>query len=121
MAEGLLRHEAGDRFEVESAGVAPSVVRPEAIEAMREIGIDIAAHRSKSADEFAGQNFDFIITVCDHAKETCPVFPGRAARLHQSFDDPPPESAGDYESRLEVFRRVRDEIRAWLNKDFTAE
>ena len=114
MAEGLLRHFGGDKFAVESAGVAPSSVRPEAIEAMREIDIDISAHRSKSADEFVGQEFDFIITVCDNAKETCPVFPGKATRIHQSFEDPPPETVGDYESRLEVFRRVRDEIRDWM-------
>lgn len=120
MAEGLLRHDAGDKFEVMSAGVAPSSVRPEAIEAMGEIGIDISRHRSKSADEFVGQEFDFIITVCDNAKETCPVFPSKAKRIHQSFEDPPPESVADYESRLEVFRRVRDEIREWLN-DFISQ
>lgn len=119
MAEGLLRHDAGDRFEVESAGVAPSLVRPEAVEAMREIGVDISGHRSKSVDEFAGQDFDFIITVCDNAKETCPVFPGNATRIHRSFEDPPPESVGEYESRLEIFRRVRDEIRDWL-REFSA-
>ncbi|MFN2513962.1 MAG: arsenate reductase ArsC, partial [Pyrinomonadaceae bacterium] len=76
MAEGLLRHEAGVRFEVQSAGVTPSSVRPEAIQAMKEVGIDISKHRSKSVDEFVGQDFDYIITVCDNAKETCPVFPG---------------------------------------------
>lgn len=80
MAEGLLRHLAGEKFEVMSVGVAPSVVRPEAVEAMREIGIDISEHRSKSADEFARQKFDFIITVCDNAKETCPFFPPDARR-----------------------------------------
>jgi arsenate reductase (thioredoxin) len=115
MAEGLLRELGGDKFDVMSAGVEPSRVRLEAVEAMREIGIDISGHRSKSADEFIGQEFDFIITVCDNAKETCPVFPGKATRIHQSFEDPPPETVGDYESRLEVFRRVRDEIRDWLN------
>jgi len=115
MAEGLLREIGEDKFEVESAGVAPSSVRPEAIEAMKEIGIDISDHRSKSIDEFTGQNFDYIITVCDNAKESCPVFPGHATRFHRSFEDPPPETMGDYESRLEVFRRVRDEIRDWLN------
>jgi arsenate reductase len=120
MAEGLLKNDAGDKFEVESAGVAPSQVRPEAIEAMREIGIDISAHRSKSADEFTGQQFDYIITVCDNAKETCPVFPGQATRIHQSFEDPPPETVGDYESRMKIFRRVRDEIREWL-KNFVVE
>lgn len=115
MAEGLLRELGEDKFEVESAGVAPSSVRREAVEAMREIGIDISGQHSKSADEFVRQNFDYIITVCDNAKETCPVFPGKAQRIHQSFEDPPPETALDYESRLKVFRRVRDEIRDWLN------
>ena len=115
MAEGLLREMGGDKFDVESAGVEPSRVRPKAVEAMREVGIDISGHRSKSADEFVGREFDFIITVCDNAKETCPVFPGKATRIHQSFEDPPPETVGDYESRLEVFRRVRDEIRDWMN------
>lgn len=114
MAEGLLRNDGGDKFEVESAGVAPSKVRPEAVEAMSEIGIDISEQRSKSADEFTGENFDFIITVCDNAKETCPVFPGKAVRIHESFEDPPPESVGEYESRIKIFRRVRDEIREWL-------
>lgn len=118
MAEGLLRHDGGDLFEVESAGVEPSIVRSEAIEAMNEIGIDISNHRSKSVDGFNGQQFDFIITVCDNAKETCPAFPGNAKRIHQSFEDPPPGSVGDYESRLEIFRQVRDEIRSWLREYF---
>lgn len=117
MAEGLLRDLGGDEFEAMSAGIAPGSVRPEAVEAMREIGIDISAHRSKSADEFVGQQFDYIITVCDHAKESCPVFPASAQRIHRSFEDPPPASEGDYESRIKIFRRVRDEIRQWL-KDF---
>src|ERR1051325_5463681 len=82
MAEGLLREMGGDRLEGESEGVSPSKVRPEAVEAMREIGIDISGHRSKSADEFVGQDFDYIITVCDNARETCPSFPGRAERIH---------------------------------------
>lgn len=115
MAEGILRHDGGEWFEVESAGVSPGVVRPEAIEAMREIGIDISAHRSKAADEFVEQQFDYIITVCDHAKETCPVFPGHAERIHQSFEDPPPVGAADHDSTMKVFRRVRDEIREWLD------
>ena len=115
MAEGLLRHDAGMCYEVESAGVEPSRVRPEAVEAMGEIGVDISGHRSKSVDEFVGQNFDYIITVCDNANESCPVFPGKAARIHQSFEDPPPATALDYDSRLQIFRRVRDEIRDWLN------
>ena len=114
MAEGLLRHEGGDRFEVESAGVNPSRVRPEAVEAMREVGIDISGHRSKSADVFVGQDFDYIITVCDNARETCPVFPGHAERIHQSFEDPPAPGAADSETTMAVFRRVRDEIREWM-------
>jgi arsenate reductase len=116
MAEGLLRKFGGDEFTVESAGVAPSKVRCEAVEAMREIGIDISRHRSKSIEEFAGQNFDFIITVCDNAKETFPVFPSSAPRIHRSFTDPPPETVGD-DSRLNIFREMRDELRDWL-KDF---
>jgi arsenate reductase len=110
MAEGLLRHDAGDHFEVASAGVEPSRVRPEAIEAMREIGVNISEHRSKSVDEFAGQEFDYVITVCDNANERCPIFPGNTKRIHWSFDDPA-AAEGDYDSRLGVFRRVRDEIR----------
>ncbi|HYE75685.1 MAG TPA: arsenate reductase ArsC, partial [Blastocatellia bacterium] len=90
MAEGILRHDGGRAFSVESAGVKPSSVRPEAIQVMRESGIDISTHRSKSVDEFTSQEFDYIITVCDNAKETCPVFHGKAKRIHQSFEDPPP-------------------------------
>lgn len=119
MAEGILRHDGGDRFEVFSAGTRASFVRPEAIQAMREIGIDISHHRSKSVDEFAGQEFDYVITVCDHANEICPVFPGRTRRIHQSFEDPPAPGVGDDEFRLSVFRRVRDEIRAWM-KEFVS-
>ena len=110
MAEGLLRHAAGDRFEVFSAGVEPSGVRPQAIEAMREIGIDISGHRSKSVDEFSGKAFDYVITVCDNANQRCPVFPGKAERLHWSFDDPAAAPPGDPHAQLAVFRRVRDEI-----------
>lgn len=118
MAEGLLRHDGGDGFEVESAGVRPSRVRPEAVEALREVGIDISGQHSKSADDFAGREFDYIITVCDHARETCPVFHGRAERIHRSFEDPPQPGAADPETTLAVFRRVRDEIRDWLRADF---
>ena len=109
MAEGLLRHLADDRFEVISAGVLPTRVRPEAITAMREIGIDLSQHYSKSVDEFRGQQFDYVITVCDNANEQCPVFPGNTKRIHWSFDDPA-KADGDEEARLTVFRRVRDEI-----------
>ena len=114
MAEGLLCKLSGNKIEVESAGIAPSSVRPEAIEAMREIEIDISRHRSKSVDEFAGQNFDYVITVCDNAKEQCPAFPGKTKRIHWSFDDPA-ETDGSEIEKLAVFRRVRDEIREKLN------
>jgi arsenate reductase len=116
MAEGLLRHDAGDRFEVESAGSKPSVVRPEAIRVMREIGIDISGHRSKHLDEFTGQHFDCVLTVCDNANESCPIFSGSSKRVHQSFEDPPPPSVGSDEERLRIFRRVRDELRAYLKR-----
>lgn len=115
MAEGLLRYDAGDNFEVMSAGVISSFVRPQAIEAMREIGVDISSHRSKSVDEFAGQNFDYVITVCDNAKENCPFFPGGTKRIHWSFDDPA-EASGSEAEKLAVFRRVRDEIREKLQE-----
>src|SRR5579863_9844341 len=113
MAEGLLRHDGGDRFEVFSAGTKPSSVRPEAISVMREIGIDVSDHRSKSVDEFAQNDFDYVLTVCDSAKESCPVYPGHANRLHHNFDDPAAVQGSETE-RLGAFRRVRDEIRAYL-------
>ncbi|HKY44510.1 MAG TPA: arsenate reductase ArsC [Pyrinomonadaceae bacterium] len=118
MAEGLLRHMAGDRFEVASAGVSPTRVRPEAMEVMREIGIDISTHRSKSVAEFATGEFDYVITVCDNANEQCPVFPGKTKRIHWSFDDPA-AAEGDESARLAVFRHVRDEIQERL-KQFIA-
>src|SRR5438270_286251 len=121
MAEGLLRHDAGDVFEVESAGTRPGAVRPEAIAAMRELGIDISGHRSKHVDGFEGQRFDYVITVCDNAKESCPVFLGALKRLHHSFDDPPPPSVGTDEERMAIFRRVRDELRAYLDEFAEAE
>lgn len=119
MAEGLLRHDGGAAFAVESAGVEPSFVRPQAIEAMREIGVDISAHRSKSVDEFAGREFDYVITVCDNASERCPAFPGDTRRVHWSFDDPA-AAEGDDAARLAVFRRVRDEIRGRLREFIAA-
>jgi arsenate reductase (thioredoxin) len=112
MGEGLLRHDAGERFEVESAGTKPSIVRPEAIAAMDELGIDISGHRSKSVKEFDGQKFDYVITVCDSARESCPVFFGRAVRLHHSFEDPAALDSSK-EERLNLFRRVRDELRSY--------
>ncbi|MGE0886890.1 MAG: arsenate reductase ArsC [Blastocatellales bacterium] len=119
MAEGILRHDGGSAFEVHSAGVKPGSVRPEAILVMSEIGIDISGHRSKSVDEFIGQEFDYVITVCDNANETCPVFPGRTQRIHQSFEDPPAIGTADQMTTLAIFRRVRDEIRDWM-KTFIA-
>jgi arsenate reductase len=113
MAEGLLRHDAGERFEVESAGTKPSAVRPDAIAAMRELGVDISGHRSKSVEEFAGQKFDSVITVCDSARESCPVFFGSARRLHKSFEDSAAVQ-GSEEERLAAFRRVRDQLRVYL-------
>lgn len=115
MAEGLLRRDGGGSFEVESAGVEPSRVRPEAIAAMREIGIDISGHRSKAVEEFAGQRFDYVITVCDNARERCPIFSGQTTHIHWSFDDPA-AAAGDEAARLATFRRVRDEIRSRLGQ-----
>jgi arsenate reductase len=115
MAEGLLRYDAGERFDVSSAGTKASSVRPEAIAAMSELGIDISGHRSKNVDEFAGQRFDYAITVCDNARETCPVFFGAAQRLHHSFEDPAALMGSD-EERLALFRRVRDDLRAWLRE-----
>jgi arsenate reductase len=117
MAEGLLRHDAGDRFDVFSAGTRPSAVRPEAIAVMRELGIDLASHRSKHVDSFAGQAFDYVLTVCDKAKESCPIFseqtPGQTVRIHRGFEDPA-VLTGSEEARLALFRRVRDQIREYL-------
>ena len=109
MAEGLLRHLGGDGFEVFSAGVEASFVRSQAIEAMREVGIDISQHRSKSVNEFLDDYFDYVITVCDNANQRCPLFPGNVKRIHWSIDDP--VVAGSEEAQLEAFRVARDEMR----------
>jgi arsenate reductase len=109
MAEGLFRQAAGDRFEVFSAGTRPAALRPEAVAVMREIGIDISGQRSKSVDEFLGQQFRYVITVCDNAKESCPVFPGPTERIHWSFEDPAAVE-GSEEERKAAFRRIRDQI-----------
>ncbi len=116
MAEGLLRHLAGDRFEVFSAGTRPVGLNANAVQAMEELGIDISAQRSKSVEQFAGQQFDYVITVCDQAKESCPIFPGNGTRIHQSFPDP---AAAPLERQAEVFRAVRDQMAVWL-KSFIA-
>ena len=109
MAEGLLRHLAGDRFEVFSAGTFATFVRPQAIEVMEEIGIDISRHRSKSVDEFLDQYFDYVITVCDNANQRCPIFPGAVNRIHWSIDDP--AGFGSEAEELDAFRNARDDLR----------
>lgn len=117
MAEGLLRHLAGDRFDVASAGTHPAVLNPGAVAVMREIGLDISGQTSKGLELFHGDRFDHVITVCDRARESCPIFHGATTTLHWSFDDPA-EAQGSPEEKLAVFRRVRDEIasriRTWL-------
>jgi len=115
MAEGLLRHYGGEAFEVVSAGIDPSLVRPEAIEARREIEIDISSHRSKSIDEFIGQPFDYVITVCDNANQQCPIFPGASRRIHWSIKDPA-AIEGEAATKLAAFRIARDELRERLSE-----
>ncbi len=109
MAEGLLRKSGGDQFEVFSAGTEATRVHPLAIEAMRELGVDISKQRSKTLDEYVGQDFDYVVTVCDRANESCPIFPGDPERIHWSFEDPS-LAKGTEQQRLQVFRRVRDAI-----------
>ena len=118
MAEGLLRHMAGDRFEVHSAGSQPAgYVTPMAIQVMKEIGIDISNHSSKSMHLFLGQPFDYVLTVCDNANEACPLFPGNYRRIHRDFYDPT-RTVGSELQRLAAFRQVRDELKAWLQELF---
>jgi arsenate reductase len=119
MAEGLLRHLAGNSFEVHSAGTEATSVRPEAIEAMSELGADISGQESKTLERYLGEPFDYVVTVCDDANEACPVFPGAENRLHWSFQDPS-RAEGSEEKRLEVFRKVRDEIQARIRKELLA-
>ena len=119
MAEGWLRHLAGDHFDVVSAGTDPSTVNPLAITVMRERGIDISGHVSKPVGKFLGESFRFLITVCDNAREKCPIFPGVLQRIHWPLEDPAAAVGGEAE-RTAVFRRIRDEIeariRAWLQE-----
>ena len=110
MAEGFLRNIAGDKFEVFSAGIKPTQVNPLAIKVMDEIGIDISKHRSKSVMEFIKQDFDYVITVCDNAQKTCPVFPGEHEKIHWDLEDPA-AADGSEADRLLVFRKVRDDIK----------
>jgi arsenate reductase len=116
MAEGLLRHLAGDRFEAYSAGTEATRVRPLAIRAMAELGIDISAHQSKTLDRFLKDRFDKVITVCDDANEVCPVFYGAIERLHWSFRDPSTATGTDQE-QLAVYRNVRDAMRSRIEMD----
>ena len=109
MAEGYLRHIAGDRFDVYSAGTEATVVRPQAIEVMAEIGIDISGQTSKTLQQYLPERWDYVITVCDDANESCPVFPGTSDRSHWSFPDPSKATGTDAE-RLQVYRDVRDQI-----------
>jgi arsenate reductase len=109
MAEGILRSLASDRFEVASAGTHPAGLNPLAVQAMDEIGIDISQQHSKSLDAFVEQRFDYVITVCDRAKESCPIFSGATTTFHWSFDDPA-AAQGSEDARMAVFRRVRDEL-----------
>ncbi len=119
MAEGLLRAYAGDRFEAFSAGTQSTFVRPEAIAAMREIGIDIAGHESKTIERFLGEPWDWVITVCDQARESCPFVPGAQATLHWSIDDP--AAVSDPEQRQAVFRAARDELTDRVRRFIDAE
>ena len=117
MAEGLLKHITQNKYDVNSAGTKPSMVRPEAIKALAEIGIDISNNRSKSVDEFANAEIDFVLTVCDNANENCPYFPAKTKLIHHSFEDPA-DVEGNEETRLSAFRKIRDEIREYFENDF---
>jgi arsenate reductase len=119
MAEGLLRHLGGEQFEACSAGTEATRVRPLAIRAMAELGIDIAGQQSKTLERYLPEPFDAIITVCDAANAACPVFPGAGQRLHWSFDDPS-QATGHEEEQLATYRRVRDEIRAHIERELLA-
>lgn len=120
MAEGLLRALGGDRYEALSAGTHPGRVHPLAVEALAELGIDASGHTSKSVDAFRADPPEYVVTVCDHAREACPYLPARTGNLHHAFTDPsaPP---GDANAQRAAFRRVRDEIRAWLEATFLAD
>jgi len=118
MAEGWARWLHGDRLEPYSAGIAPGRVDPRAVQVMGEAGVDLSGHRSRHLNELAGVDLDWVITVCDHAREHCPVFPGGARRLHVSFEDPPflAKTAATEEEALAHYRRVRDEIRGFVER-----
>ena len=117
MAEGLANHFLGDTFQAFSAGTEATCVNPLAIRVLAELGIDISGQRSKTIGEFAGDSFDYVVTLCDDANENCPLFFGGVRRIHHGFDDPSRRS-GSEDDLLPAFRRVRDEIRAWLDNYF---
>jgi arsenate reductase len=116
MAEGWARHLKADAIEACSAGVEPSRLNPDAVRVMAEVGVDISGQRSKHVDELADRPIDCVVTVCDHARKSCPVFPGSAKVVHRAFDDPPrlAKDAATEEERLAPYRRVRDEIREFV-------
>jgi len=118
MAEGWARALLSDRVEARSAGTETHGLNPRAVAVMAEVGVDISGHRSKSVDALAGERFDWVVTVCDHARESCPVFPGAIRTAHAGFDDPPSlaEGARDEDEALGHYRRVRDEIRAFVER-----
>lgn len=120
MAEEILKSLYGDRYEVFSAGTDPKNVNPFAIEVMKEIGIDISKNRSKNIKEFLGREFDFVITVCGSVKESCPFFPGGKKYIHKDFEDPS-RAKGTEKDIFDVFRRVRDEIKDWIERTFREE
>ncbi len=117
MAEGILNHLYGDIYEAYSAGTYPLGVNPLTVKVMHEIGIDISHHRSKSVEEFKNMEFDYIITVCDSSKEKCPYFPGGKKYIHKSFKDPSDIGINE-EEKIEAFRKVRDEIKEWIEETF---
>jgi arsenate reductase len=119
MAEGWLRHFAGTRFDVVSAGTHPVGLNPYAVAAMREVDVDISTHVSERVDPYLEQQFDYVITVCDRAHETCPLFPRASSMLHWSFEDPA-KAKGTYEQQVIVFRKIRDEIADRI-RNFIAE
>jgi arsenate reductase len=116
MAEGMLRNLAEGRFEVMSAGTEATRLRPLAIRAMEELGIDISGQESKTLERYLGEPFDYVITVCDKANEACPFFPGAKNRLHWSFEDPS-QAEGSEDERLAVFRKVRDDLRERIEQE----
>ncbi|WP_455140407.1 arsenate reductase ArsC [Candidatus Hodarchaeum mangrovi] len=117
MAEGYLNHTKGNKYQVYSAGTEPTVVNPLAIEVMREIGINISNHKSKHVNQFLNEEIEYIVTVCDTAKEICPFFPYGKKILHQSFPDPS-QTTGTDEEILSAFRKVRDSIIVWIDSNF---